>query len=491
MPLAGAPQDLPVAPPFSLVLFGASGHLAKLKIYPALYTLALKKRLPKEYAIIGFARTEMDDAAFRTLVAESIRSDMPAVTEAVLTEFLTHCHYHGGQYDALKDFQSLDAKLRTLEQDSWVRLAYLSIPPSVFGPVLKNLCAGNIKAKDRTFRCILEKPVGHDFDSAEDLWESLSECFRTEEIFLLDHYLGKEAVRNVYYLRYANPVLERILKNTLIDHVEIVALESDGLEGRAGYFEDTGTLRDFVQSHILQICALLTMRLQDEESFRLSRLNALTQFYLPHAANLDDLILQGQYGQGRVHDDRVPAYLEEDGVKPGSRTNTFIAAKLSTRISRWEGVPFYVCTGKRMASKETRITIQFQAPKEIGMGSTKNRLDIILQGEAGMCLHLQTKLGGTEPKFRPLILEDPLVCVGDCLPEHGLLLLEAVHGKQQWFLTMDEVRASWRLVDPLQAHIDRTETPLHTYPAGHFPAAAESWMKRDGREWAHGGLGQE
>jgi glucose-6-phosphate 1-dehydrogenase len=477
------PQHLQKAVPFSLILFGASGHLAWLKIYPALYTLALKKRLPAEYVIMGFARTPMDDAAFRSLVEESIRTDMPAVTESALRDFLAHCHYHSGQYDVAADFAALDKHLREIEGGEWVRLAYLSVPPTVYGAVFENLCAGGVRAPDRPFRCVVEKPVGQDFDTAEKLWNHVSSCFREEEIFLLDHYLGKEAVRNVYYLRHANPVLERIFKNTLIDHVEIVALESDGLEGRAGYFDEAGTLRDFVQSHTLQICALLTMRLQDEASFRTGRLNALTQLYLPHAPSLDSLIIQGQYAEGRVFDKHVPAYRDEEGVRPGSRTNTFVAARLSTRISRWEGVPFFVCTGKRMAEKQTRITIQFQTPKNVGAGSSPNRLDVILQGEAGMRLHLQTKLGGTEPRFRPLVLADPLVCVGDCLPEHGLLILEAIQGKQQWFLTMDEVRASWRLIDPLQVHLDRPDTPLYLYPAGEFPEQAREWMRRDGREW--------
>lgn len=473
--------------PFSFILFGASGNLAKLKIYPALYTLALKKRLPKEYAIVGYARSDMDDASFRTLVREAIQTDMIETNAEVLDEFLNHVHYQRGQYDDAKDFEALHARLKDLEKE-WkdaVRLAYLSIPPSAFTNVIENLEKGGIHEKNIGFRLIVEKPVGHDMKSFEEVHDTLKQYFAEDEIYLLDHYMGKEAFRNIYYLRYANPVLERLFKNTLIHHIEIAASESLGLEGRAGYFEHTGTLRDFFQSHLVQMIALLTMRLREnEDSFRESRFNALEQIYLPPATNLDDIVLQAQYTAGKIGREHVVAYTEEEDIAPESRTNTYIALKLLTRISRWEGVPFYLHSGKRLAKKETRISIQFQETQAVGPGSTPNRLDIILQGEAGMKLYLQTKIGGTEPTFRPLIMEDPLVCHGDCLPEHGLLLLEAIHGKQQWFLTFDEVRAAWRLIDPLQAHLDKPTTTLHPYPAGSDqPDASEKWIEKDGMKW--------
>lgn len=482
-------MELSTSTPFSFILFGASGNLAKLKIYPALYTLALKKRLPEQYSIIGYARTEMDEAAFRSLVAASIRADMIEVNESLLQEFLSHVHYQSGQYDKLEDFTVLQERLNVIEKacsasTDCVRLGYLSIPPTVFTQVIRNICASGVRGKAGSFRCIVEKPVGHDLQSFEAIRTTLMECFEEKEIYLLDHYLGKEAVRNLYYLRFANPILERLLKNTLIHHIEVTASESLGLEGRAGYFDEAGTLRDYIQSHILAMTAMLTMRLENEHGFRESRQNALEQFYLPPAVHLNDVILQGQYGAGKIGNEHERPYSEEEGVKEGSRTNTYIALKLMTRISRWEGVPFYVRAGKRLSKRETRITIQFQETHPVGKGSFPNRLDIILQGEAGMRLHLQTKISGTEPAFRPLIMEDPLVCVGDCLPEHGILLLEAIHGKQQWFLSFAEVHAAWRLIDPLQAHISHPTTPLHLYSAGsNGPKESDEWMKKEGTEW--------
>jgi len=472
--------------PFSLILFGASGHLAQIKIYPALYVLALKKRLPKDYAIIGFSRSELDDKGFRKLVEDSIREHMPAVTEAALTEFLKHVYYHQGQYTEASDFQKLTDRLQDIEK-GWkdrVRLAYFSVPPSVFPQISHNLCEGNVHDGKIPFRCIVEKPVGHDLESFELTKKQLLGCFQEKEIYLLDHYLGKEAVRNVYYLRHANPVLERIFKNTLIHHIEITAKESAGLSGRAGYFEAAGTFRDMFQSHLLMMASLLTMRITSDDDIGTGRKDALKQFYLPPAKSLDNLVLQAQYTGGKVGDSSVPGYLDEDGVKKGSRTNTFACMKLMTRISRFEGVPFYLRSGKRLDKKETRISIVFQEPRAIGEGSSPNRLDIILQGEAGMRMHMQTKMGGTEPAFRPLVMEDPLVCVGDCLPEHSLLILEAIHGRRNWFLTFDEVQIAWRLVDPIQAHLDASSTPLHIYNAGsEGPEMADLWIEKDGIEW--------
>ena len=354
--------------PFSFVLFGASGNLAKLKIYPALYVLALKKRFPENYAIVGYARTAMTDEQFRKLVEESIHAEMPEVNKKVLEDFLSRCHYVAGQYDSVKDFQALAKKLTAIEK-GWkeiVRLAYLSIPPKVFTQVLENICAGEVHDKKIPFRCIVEKPVGHDLKSFEEVQAQLLKCFKDEEIYLLDHYLGKEAVRNVYYLRFANPVFERLFKNSLIHHVEVSAMESLGLEGRSGYFDHTGTLRDMFQSHLLMMVSLLTMLIKESEStIREGRLNALKQLYLPPATDLNDVMLQGQYTpslrSGQAHE-TVIGYREEEDIDKSSRTNTYAALKLLTRESRWQGVPFYLRSGKRMGKKETRITIQFQEP---------------------------------------------------------------------------------------------------------------------------------
>ncbi|MBU0766855.1 glucose-6-phosphate dehydrogenase [Patescibacteria group bacterium] len=473
--------------PFSLIIFGASGHLAQLKLYPALYILALKKRLPKQYLIVGFSRTEMDEDAFKKIVADSIKRDLISVNKEVLKEFLSHVIYHQGQYAEPADYSELSNKLEKIEK-GWednVRLAYFSVPPATYTDVAHNLCKGGIHTKDIPFRCIVEKPVGHDLASFQEIKDELIGCFQEEEIYLLDHYLGKESVRNIYYLRHANLILEQLLKNSLIHHVEIAALEPEGLEGRSGYFENTGAFRDMLQSHLLMIASLLTMKLRDKDDALLaSRIDALKKLYIPPASNLDDVILQGQYTAGQVGKEKVSGYLEEEGINPDSRTNTFVALKLLSRAQGWEGVPFYLRSGKRLKEKKTRITIQFQQNTEAGKDALPNRLCIILQGEAGMRIHMQTKMGGTDPVFRPLVLEDPLVCVGDCLPEHSLLILEAIHGKHQWFLTFDGVQFAWRLLDPLQSHLDQKKTSLYLYKAGSDgPKEMDEWIEKDGIKW--------
>lgn len=476
------------ASPFSFILFGASGHLARIKLYPALYILFMKDRLPDQFSIVGFARSEMTDESFREHVATAVKEDLKEVNNEKLGKFLEHVFYHRGNYDNEEDFRSLEKRLCELE-GSWgsdvVRLAYLSIPPTVFTNVVHNLCRGGVRKEEISFRCIVEKPVGEDLESFEEVKKALTECFKEDETYLLDHFLGKEAIRNVYYLRLANPAIERLLKNTLIRHVEVVALEQGGIEGRAGYFDAAGTFRDMFQSHLLMMASLLTMRLRDEdESIAESRGDALKQLYLPPARGMNDLVIQGQYAPGENTKRKMRGYLEEDDVPDSSRTNTFAAMKLASRTSRWEGVPFYLKSGKRLERKETRVSIQFQSPRDMGEGSGPNRLDLILQGEAGMKFHLQTKMGGAEPKFRPLVLEDPLVCVGDCLPEHGILMLEAIHGVKQWFLSFEEVATAWRLIDPVQTHLSKSDTPLYAYPAGtRGPKEADAWIEKDGISW--------
>lgn len=478
-------SPLAATSPFTLILFGASGNLAKLKLYPAMAALVAAGRLPEQYAIVGFSRTEMDDESFRAFVRESVVGAGTELDAEKLEAFLARVHYQRGGYDDPTAYTELHERVAAIEK-GWkdpVRLAYLSIPPTAFVDVIENICSAGVRTG--AFRCIVEKPVGHDLASFERIRAALTSCLDEKEIFLLDHYLGKEAVRNIYYLRYANPVLERLFKNTLINHVEITASETVGIEGRAGYFEAAGTLRDFIQNHMLLMASLLTMSLREkEDGFRESRANALAEFYLPAAKSMDDIVLQGQYGAGMVNGEPEIGYSQEVGVAEGSRTNTFIALKMRTRNAGFDGVPFYVRTGKRLKRRETRITIQFQEHFRVGTGGSPNRLDIIVQGEGGLRFHLQTKVGGTEPRFRPLLIEDPLTVTGDVLSEHGLLLLEAMRGKQQWFLSFEEVHTAWSLIDPIQAHLDKPDTPLVPYPAGaELPHEAVEWIARDGAQW--------
>ena len=468
--------------PFSFILFGASGHLSRVKIFPALYVLALKKRFPKDFTIIGYARTPMERSAFQEEFALSVRQAMSgAVNEEILSELLTHVHYQQGQYDSKEDFRRLSDTLSKLEtSQETVRLAYLSVPPTVFEDVVRNLCAGGIHTKGRPFRCIVEKPVGSDRASFRSIHNMLSSCFTQDEVYILDHYLGKEAVRNLYYLRFANPIIESFLEKSLVTNVQITASESDGLEGRAGYFEAAGALRDMVQSHLLQIVAMLTMEIGNDTEIPINRLRALRSI---SCKNPSSHVFQAQYSAGKIRAANVPAYVDEPGVKAGSRTPTYVAARFESTEKKWCGVPFYVRSGKRLATKETKVVFSFRSGCLSNI-SERNYLEVILQGEAGLKLHLQTKLGGSEPKFRPLILEDPLVCMGDCLIEHSLLFLEAIQGNKRWFLSPEEVETCWSIIDPLQNVLDTPTTPLHFYSSGSIgPKEVDAFIAQDASKW--------
>ncbi len=466
--------------PFSFMIFGASGHLAKIKLYPALYVLAAKKRLPKKFNIVGYSRSKFSQSEFHKRITDAVIAKHPNADTEILNELLQHCHYVSGQYDSEEDFKRLAAMVTELEGD-WtedsVRLGYFAVPPSVFGAISKNLCAGRVHRvgqKHKHFRCIVEKPIGSDFKTFKKIQKDLLGCFQPEEIFLLDHALGKDAVRNVYYLRVANPILETLLENSILHSVQISALESAGIGNRAGFYDSTGAFRDMFQSHLLMLMAMLTMERSNSE-LQTVLSDALQKAYLPPVADMDSLVLQGQY----------KGYTDENNVDDDSTTNTYACMKLMSRMANWEGVPFYLRSGKSLSKKETRISLRFFEKEHCSSkGCTFNHLDIILQGEAGMNINLLTRISGTEDQYRPLVLSDPLESTGDALPEHAVLLAEAISYKQDWFLNFEDVATSWRLLDPVQDHLDKVDTPLHMYqPGTNGPVEADRWLENHGDQW--------
>jgi len=465
--------------PFTFMIFGASGHLAKIKLYPALYVLAAKKRLPNNFNIVGYSRSKLSQKDFHARITDAVMAKHPDADKAVLHKFLQHCHYVSGQYNSEEDFKRLAGTITELEgnwtEDS-IRLGYFAVPPIVFGDISRNLCAGGVHRTQhgKHFRCIVEKPIGSDFKTFKAIQKDLLGCFQPEEIFLLDHALGKDAVRNVYYLRVANPILETLLENSVLYSVQISALESAGIGSRAGFYDTTGAFRDMFQSHLLMLMAMLTMK-RSNGPLQTVLSGALKKVYLPPVANMDDLILQGQY----------KGYIDEENVNENSQTNTYACMKLMTRMEGWDGVPFYLRSGKSLSKKETRISLRFFEQEHCSTKScTFNHLDIILQGEAGMKINLLTRISGTEDEYRPLVLSDPLESVGDALPEHAVLLAEAIAYKQDWFLNFDDVATSWQLLDPAQAHLDKKETILHMYKSGtNGPVEADRWLENHGDQW--------
>jgi glucose-6-phosphate 1-dehydrogenase len=411
---------------FTLVIFGASGSLAKLKLFPALYELEKEKRMPKDYAIVGYARTEMSDEAFRKFFEKSIRDADKNVDEAALKKILTHLHYYTGSYDQKSSYEDFLKALKKIEKEKKrVRLAYFSIPPSAFPEVLKNLAEVPWDTRKSPLRLIIEKPFGYDLASAKKLKKALQKNFKPQQVFLLDHYLGKEAVSNLLSLRYANSILTSLMTRDYVSSIQITAMEDKDIEGRANYFDHVGILRDMVQSHLLQVLAYLTMfapRSKTKAGIQREKARVLKSIRLGSHHNS---IVRGQY-QG---------YTEQKGIPTDSQTETYAALKLYLKHPLWKGVPIYIRSGKSLHQKWTAVVIEF-APRRAQRdtpGLPPNRLVIQLQPYEKIEFHLLTKLGGKTFDFHDLTTGRPIYCSGDCLVEHGRLLLDAIAGRQDLF----------------------------------------------------------
>lgn len=470
---------------FTLVIFGASGSLAKLKIFPGLYQLALEGRLNDvDYRIVGYARSELTNQAFHDLIKEAISAAVDAVDQKVVDRILERVSYCCGQYDQEADLTKLASHVDSVEgQGDWIRLAYFSVPPSVVPEIVKNTC-NKLDSDFAKLRLILEKPFGYDLKSAKELEQILLRCYGEDQLYLLDHYLGKEAVFNVLTLRYANSILTTLIKGKHIANIQITGFEDDGIEGRAGYFDNVGITRDMIQSHLLQILAFLVMSLPSEINQGTLHREKKHVFEDIKIIDPEKSLVRGQYQSG----EGLAAYVDEDGVPVDSQTETFAAMKLYIDNLRWHGVPIYLRSGKRMAKKWTAIVIEFKqhALQKGYFGKLEsNKLVIQLQPNEKIEFKLFTKMGGTEIAFTELTTGRPIFCSGDCLHEHGRLLLEAIRGNRLLFLSFEEIYAAWDVVDPLIELFAKNDVPLESYDAGSAdgPKGAMDLIERDGFVW--------
>ncbi len=461
---------------FTLVLFGASGSLAKLKLFPALYELEKEKRMPKDYAIVGYARTPMTDEAFRRFFEKAVRQQEKNPDEAALKRILAHIHYYTGSYTEQASYKTFLKQLKTIEKNpSRVRLAYFSVPPDAFPDIFKNLATVNWNTKKAPLRLIIEKPFGYNLASAKKLKKALQKNFKPEQIYLLDHYLGKEAVSNLLSLRYANSILTTLMTREFVSNIQITAMEDKDIEGRANYFDHVGILRDMVQSHLLQVLAYLTMyspRTKTKSAIQHEKARVLKSIRVGK-------VVRGQY----------MGYNKEPGIPKDSQTETYTALKLLLKHPLWKGVPVYIRSGKSLQKKWTSVVIEFapRRPQRETPGLPPNRLVIQLQPHEKIEFHLLTKLGGKTFDFHDLTTGRPIYCSGDCLVEHGRLLLDAIAGKQGLFLGFEEIFAAWRVIDPLQKSCDHARSKhceLHLYKKGSLgPKAADELIQADGFEW--------
>jgi glucose-6-phosphate 1-dehydrogenase len=479
--------------PCALVIFGASGDLTQKKLFPALYSLAFRKLLPDRFAVLGVARTEETDEEFQERMKEAVqqhgrdefRQDVWDALAAGMRYVATDFGDEGGQDEVASALEELDRE-RGLQGN---RVYYLAIPPSVFPTVVRAL--GKRRTPDGWMRLIVEKPFGHDLQSACALTDAIQEHFTEDEVFRIDHYLGKETVQNMLALRFANGIFEPIWNRQFIDHVQVTVAESIGIEARAGYYEQAGAIRDIFQNHLLQLLAITAMEPPIDftaESVRNEKVKVLRAMHTPGPKS----VVRGQYGRGFVEGEEVPAYREEDGVDPQSMTETYVAAKLYVDNWRWADTPFYVRMGKRLPRRETTIAIQFKrAPhppfeETSADGLRPNVLLVHIQPDEGVSLAIGAKVPGQGMTIRTVHMD---FLYGGAfrtgMPEaYERLILDCMVGDATLFTRTDEVMEQWKLVDAVVAPWLRDRPSFPNYAAGTWgPLSADELLHRDGRSW--------
>jgi glucose-6-phosphate 1-dehydrogenase len=479
--------------PCALTIFGASGDLTKRKIFPALYALAFRRLLPEHFGVVGVARTEMSDDEFRTRMEEAVKEfGRDEFREDVWRELAEGTRYVSSDFaDDTGEDRVLNC-LNALDEDRGTagnRIYYLAVPPDAIETIVEEL--GERPRSPGWTRLIVEKPFGHDLESARALNESILEHFKEDEVFRIDHYLGKETVQNMLVLRFANGIFEPIWNRQFVDHVQITVAETIGIEGRAAFYEQAGAIRDIVQNHMLQLVSMTAMEPPIDftaDSVRNEKVKVLKAIHTPGPKH----VVRGQYGPGYIEGEEVPGYAEEPGVAPDSATETFVAAKLYVDNWRWADTPFYIRTGKRLARRETAIAIQFKRaphpPFELDSADSlrPNVLVLHIQPDEGVSLGIGAKVPGQGMTIRTVnmdFLYGGAFRVG--LPEaYERLILDCMLGDATLFTRADEVEEQWAIVDAMVAPWKRDKPAFPNYAAGTWgPPASDELMQRDGRAW--------
>jgi glucose-6-phosphate 1-dehydrogenase len=484
----------------TLVIFGASGDLTRRKLLPALHSLSRGHRLPAQFAVVGVGRTELSDEQFREQFRDSLRefTKLDAGGDEVARSLQARMFYVPGEIDDPGLYRRLAERLREIEGDHGI-LYYLAIPPAVYGTVADALGSAGLAGQPARGwrRIIVEKPFGIDLASARELNALLHRHFDEEQIFRIDHYLGKETVQNLMVFRFANGMFEPIWNRRYIDHIQITAAETVGVERRAAYYETAGALRDMMQNHLLQLLALVAMEPPTEfsaASVRDRKMDALLAVQpLAAGSNGPPAVVCAQYGGGWVDGKEVPAYRDEPGVSAGSTTETFVALRLQLDSWRWAGVPFYLRTGKRLPKRTTEIAIQFNRPplqifrRASPTPLTSNLLVINVQPDEGISLRFDAKIPGTRMQVAPVMMnfQYRTTFPGDVPEAYETLLLDAMLGDATLFARHDFVEASWALITPVHELWSREgDATVPTYEAGEWgPAEAAALIAKDGRRW--------
>ena len=476
-----------------IVIFGASGDLSFRKLLPSFYDLFILKQLPDDFVILGVSRTAYSNEAFRTILVGALK-EHSRLKHDYIDEFLRHIYYLAIDTSDEVDYYKLKEwlnKYREKQSKSSGTLFYLATPPSLFSVIPKALAAHNLNdQKTGIKRLVVEKPLGRDLQSAIELDDVLHEYFDEKYIFRIDHYLGKETVQNLLVFRFANGLFEPLWNRNFIDYVEITSAESLGVGSRGGYYDQSGALRDMFQNHLLQVLAMMAMEppavlkadaIRDEVAKLLESLRPLSKDNIKH-----DLVL-GQYTDSIVRGKPLKAYRNERSVVSVSRTETYAALKLNIQNSRWNGVPFYVRTGKRLPTRVTEVVIHFkQTPLPVfGGDSPNNKLIIRIQPDEGIVIKFGLKKPGAGFDTEEVGMDFRYSDLGEMkiTSAYERLLLDAVNGDATLFARSDAVQACWQFVEPILDY-QKAEHSLYGYAAGTWgPKEAEDLLVRDDREW--------
>jgi glucose-6-phosphate 1-dehydrogenase len=487
-----------IAGPCAVIIFGVTGDLATKKLMPAIYDLANRGLLPPTFSLLGFARRDWTDEDFGNVVLKAVQAHARTpFRQEVWDRVKEGIRFVQGTFDDDASFVRLSETLAKLDAERGTggnHAFYLSIPPKAFPTVCEQLSKSGLARPDgdRWSRVVIEKPFGHDLDSAKSLNHVVNSVFPESSVFRIDHYLGKETVQNILALRFANQLFEPIWNANYVDHVQITMAEDIGLGGRAGYYDGIGAARDVIQNHLMQLVALTAMEEPvsfDADSLRAEKEKVLSAIRLP-----DDLALataRGQYTAGWQGGIPVGGYLEEEGIAPDSRTETYAAVKLGVETRRWAGVPFYLRTGKRLPRRMSEIAMMFQRAPHLPFAATdteelgQNALVIRVQPDEGVTVRFGSKVPGSAMEVRDVNMD---FAYGESFTEsspeaYERLLLDVLIGDPPLFPRHREVELSWMALDPIEEFWAEHGRP-QPYPAGSAgPPSADAMMARDGRAW--------